>query len=275
MMLLAIVLVLLGLRWLDVTPRARNATQAYVARLQRWLRAERFWQSPAGPWLTALVPAVLLAAIDWRLPWFLHLALAVAVLWFTLGPRELASDLRAWLAAQRRGDEAEAQSRARALWGERPQELGELFVESHERLFGVLIWFFALGPAGALLYRVGRRLAQCWPGRAADAQKMHAALAFVPARLTAVLFAAAGSADDVIAQWRRLRAAPRRDWVGRTWACLSQIAAATLDIEETPGAEPRAPSLADGAGEFLQLELRALLILLALFAVFTVGSWFG
>jgi membrane protein required for beta-lactamase induction len=274
MMLLAIVLVLVGLRWLDITPRARNATQAYVAQLRLWIRDERFWRSPAGPWLALLLPVLVIALIDWRLPWFLHLVLCVVVLWLTLGPRELATDLRTWLSARARGDEADAESRAQALWGTRPRELGELFVESHERLFGVLIWFFALGPAGGVLYRVGRRLAQHWPDDATHARRLHAALAFVPARITAALFAAAGSADDVIAEWRRRRGQVL-GWVERTWQWLSEIAAATLEFEEAPGGTPRTPTLEDGAREFQHLEFRALLILLALFAVFTVGSWFG
>ena len=95
MMLLAIVLVLLGLRWLDVTPSERNGTQAYVARLKEWVRDERFWSSAWGAWVAVALPTLAVAAIDSQLPWFLHLVLAVVVLWFTLGPRELATDLRA------------------------------------------------------------------------------------------------------------------------------------------------------------------------------------
>lgn len=275
MMLLAIVLVLLGLRWLDITPKALGGTGMYVARLRRLIRSDAFWQKPAAPWLVLLPPVALLALIDWKLPWFLHLALALVVLWFTLGPRELATDLQAWLAARGRGDESEAQSRAKALWGERQPGLGELLIISHERLFGVLIWFFALGPAGGLLYRMGRRLPEAWPGDAGHAHAAHAALAYVPARVTAALFAAAGSAEDVIGEWRRQRSAAPSSWIERTWNRLSRVAAATLNVEESKGGLAAPPSLEDGAREFLHLEFRALLILLALFAIFTVGSWFG
>ncbi|HZP12773.1 MAG TPA: hypothetical protein VFB36_10160, partial [Nevskiaceae bacterium] len=204
----------------------------------------------------------------------LHLLLAIVVLWLTLGPRELNPDLKAWVAAQARGDETEAEHRARRVWGDRPRDLGQLFIESHERLFGILIWFFVLGPAGGVLYRVGRRLPHAWGTRNEHVDRLHAALAFVPARITAAMFAAAGSADDVIAEWRRRRGQVE-DWVQHTWHWLSEIAAATLDIEEAPGEPARAPSLTEGAAEFVDLEFRALLILLALFAIFTVGSWFG
>ncbi len=274
MMLLVIVLVLLGLRWLDFAPEPRNTTQGYLARIRSLIGSERFWSSPVTPWVLAVVPALIVGVVDARLPWFLHLLLAVAVLWFTLGPRELNPDVKAWVAAQARGDEAEAEHRARRIWGDRPRELGQLFIESHERLFGVLIWFFVLGPAGGVLYRVGRRLPHAWGGHDKNVQRMHAVLAFVPVRITAVLFAAAGSADDVIAEWRR-RSAQVENWVEHTWHWLSEIAAATLDIEEKPGDLAREPSLQDGAAEFVDLEFRALLILLAVFAIFTVGSWFG
>jgi membrane protein required for beta-lactamase induction len=274
MMLLAIVLVLVGLRVLDFTPPERNATQSYVAQLRGIVRNERFWSSPVGPWVVTLLPVTAVAIVDAYLPWFLHLLLSIAILWLTLGPRELATDLRAWLSAHKRGDTTESQLRARAIWGEAPPSLGGLFVESHERLFGVLLWFFVLGPAGGVLYRVGRRMPQAWPGDAKHARELHALIAYLPARLTAMLFGAAGSADDVIAEWRHRRTR-FENWIDRTWHSLSEVAAATLDVEDVPGGEPRPPTLEDGAEEFLQLEFRALLILLALFAVFTVGSWFG
>jgi AmpE protein len=275
MTLLAIVLVLAGLRWFDIAPTPRNATQGYLARARSLIPSGRFWSSPAAPWVLAVVPALIVGAIDARLPWFLHLVLATVVLWLTLGPRELNPDLKAWVAAQARGDEAEAGRRAELVWGDRPRELGQLFIESHERLFGVLIWFFVLGPAGGVLYRVGRRLPHAWGSADNDhARRTHAALAFVTARITAALFGAAGSADDVIAEWRRRRSQVE-DWTERTWHWLSQIGAATLDIEEVQGDTAQAPSLQEGADEFVRLELRALLILLALFAIFTVGSWFG
>ena len=274
MMLLAIVLVLLGLRWLDIQPASRNATQGYVARVRSLVHSERFWNSKAAPWVLVIAPALIVGVIDARLPWFLHLVLAIAILWLTLGPRELNPDLKAWVAAQARGDDTEAEHRAKLVWGDRPRELGELFVESHERLFGVLIWFFLLGPAGGVLYRVGRRMPQAWGANSESAERLHALLAFVPARITTAMFAAAGSADDVIAEWRRRRAQVE-DWVEHTWHWLSEIAAATLDIEEKQGDAAREPSLREGAAEFVDLEFRALLILLAVFAIFTVGSWFG
>ena len=273
MILLAIVLVLFGLRWLDFSRADYDATRSYIAALRRVFRADTLWRNPAAPWLAAVVPAAMVAALDRRLPWYLQLLLAVLVLWYTLGPRELASDLGAWLAARKRGDEAESAQRARAIWGEgKAQDLGALFVVSHERLFGVLLWFFALGPAGALLYRLGRRLPAVWPVESPHPRVLHAALAWAPARLTAMLFAMAGSADDVLGEWRRSHAAA--SWIDRTWAWLSQIAAASINVEESDGGSVAPANLDAAAGEFLQLEFRSLLILLALFAIFTAGSLF-
>jgi AmpE protein len=277
MTLIAIVLVLVGLRWIDVVPSPRDTTRSYIGLLRGLIHSEFFWHWPATPWLLVIVPAALLDLLNQRLPWLLQFAVSLAVLWFTLGPRELSADVRAWLAARARGDQAEAQQRARVLWGkEHGHELGDLFVASHERLFGVLIWFFALGPAGALLYHLGRRLPGAWPGEARHARVVHAVLAYPPVLITTVLFAMAGSADDVIAQWRRQREQAGADWAERTWIWLSEIAAATLNVEEEASGGPVVPaSLEEGAREFMHLEFRALLILLAFFAIFTVGSWFG
>lgn len=316
MNLLAILLALGALRLLERTPAVTHDLSAvYVQRLQGLIRGDAFWTAAWAPWLLAAVPVVLVALVDARLPLLLQLLLSAAVLWLCLGPRELSADLRAWLSAGERGDDAEAQERARRLWtkgdgprfatmgrggperpamddragasesenglakeGESDQESGhqlsDLFVASHERLFGVLLWFFALGPAGALLYRLGRRLPERWPGDARYARLLHALLAFVPARVTAVLFAAAGSADDVIREWQRWRVSERGDWVARTWDWLAQIAPASLNVEDGDGGPATPASLRDSAREFLQLQFRALLILLALFAIFTVGNLF-
>jgi AmpE protein len=277
MNLLVIVLVLAALRLADHGSRPQfDMARRYLALLRGLIRADRFWQSPVSPWLVVLLPVVLLAATDACLPWYLQILLAAVVLWLCVGPRELAFDVRAWLAARSRGDAVETEDCASRLWGQHPNPgLGALFVISHERLFGVLLWFCAFGPAGALLYHLGQRLPALWPQGSSPAEKLHAALAYVPARLTTLLFAMAGSADDVIAEWRRTRELAHLDWAARTWAWLSSIAAATVIVEESDGGSVVPASLEESAREFIGLEFRALLIMLAFVAIFTVGNWFG
>src|SRR3546814_7227405 len=73
-----------------------------------------------------------------------------------LGPRDLTEDVHDLLAAREAGDIARVQQIARNLQrGPQPDAshrslMGTLFIQSHEKLFGVLLFFFTFGPAGAV-----------------------------------------------------------------------------------------------------------------------------
>ena len=73
--------------------------------------------------------------------------------------------------------------------------IGALFIQSHERLFGVLLWFMALGPAAAVGYRLASRLPRLTEqegygtGARQAAEQLHALGAWISARITAALFA--------------------------------------------------------------------------------------
>ncbi|HEX4871314.1 MAG TPA: regulatory signaling modulator protein AmpE [Nevskiaceae bacterium] len=245
------------------------------------------WQSPLLVllWLLPPVWGVQHLHQGWESP-FTDLLFSTLVLLLCLGPRDLADDVQRWLSARAEGREAEAAQWARSLQrGPAPPPshrslLGALFIQSHERLFGVLLGFFALGPAGAVLYRLASRLplllaeqggAESAASRAAES--VHALLAYVPARITALLFGLAGSLDDALAAWRSLAAEPEHDWRRDTWAVLAETATGSLQAETEQG-DPIVPaSLDQAAAEVLALQQRALLILLAFFAFFTTGAW--
>lgn len=214
----------------------------------------------------------------------LRLAFDALVLFACLGPRDLADDLRRLRSARAQGD-AERAKRVSAELQHGPEAdpahrslLGALFIQSHERLFGVLWWFLAAGPAGAILYRAARSLAaaledSATPGARAAAT-LHALLAWLPARLTAALFALAGSMDDAVGEWRRLAHAPQGDWRHRTWNLLAEVSAASLDWEEGERGGPAINASLDAVlVEVQRMQLRALLILLAITALSGVGNW--
>src|SRR3546814_10955431 len=95
-----------------------------------------------------------------------------------LGPRDLTEDVHDLLAAREAGDIARVQQIARNLQrGPQPDAshrslMGTLFIQSHEKLFGVLLFFFTFGPAGAVAYRIACRLPRLMretaPGSLAD-----------------------------------------------------------------------------------------------------------
>jgi len=259
-----------------------------------WLRsllaALRPWpklaSSPALPWLLVLAAAGLTAAADHYITGAVPQILFMAgVLFFCLGPRDLDTDVQRLIAARERGDAAEATRLCQLLQaGPAPDEshrslLGALFIQSHERLFGVLLWSLLLGPAAAVAYRIASRLPTLMPQLGFEptaqqgADQLHALLAWLPARLTAGLFALAGSMDDAIQTWRRLGELHYQGaWRHHSWAVLAEVSAAALTAEEEGSGSTVAPDLAAALREVLRMQTRALLILLAGFAVFTSGS---
>lgn len=259
---------------------------ALVARLPRWLPLGQFWRSYAAP-LALVVPPVLLV-------WYLHgeiassfaeLLFSSVVLLLCLGPRDLADDVQRLLRARESGDAQGAAQLSHALMrGPEPEPtqrtlLGALFIQSHERLFGVLIWFFVFGPAGAVLYRIASRLPRILretqpelAGSAAlrGAEALHGLLAWLPARLTALIYGLAGSLDDALLEWRRLELRPH-EWRSHTWAILAAVPSASL-IEEADDGAAVPVTLEANLHEVMRMQARALLILLAGCALFTTGS---
>lgn len=266
--------------WSDPAP-----VRAYVAKARDFLGHTRLWRDGWIVPLLLLLPTWLTFWLFWQIsnP-LLTLALSTLVLLLCLGPRDLAEDVDALLQARARGDTATAALLARRL--QRGPELdassrtltGALFIQSHERLFGVLLWFFALGPGGAVLYRIVSQLPRHLPDPAESAvaryaDLLHGVLAWLPVRITALLFGLAGSLDDALKAWARLRHFPDHGWRSHTWAILAETAGGSLESEEPDGATTVSASLDETLREVLRLQWRALLILLAFFAFFATGSW--
>ncbi|MGH8444502.1 MAG: regulatory signaling modulator protein AmpE [Solimonas sp.] len=257
--------------------------------LMRGLRAvlpNALWASPLLPLAVVAAPVALVWWAYGQI-WspILELVVGAAVLLLCLGPRDLAEDVHDLLAAREAGDIARVQQIARNLQrGPQPDEshrslMGTLFIQSHEKLFGVLLYFFVFGPAGAVAYRIASRLPRLLresaPGSMAEvtADWLHSLLAWVPARITTLLFGLAGSLDDALAAWRSLMRQPLHGWRSHTWALLAEIAVASLRVENADGgAEP--VNLGSALREVLRMQWRALLILLAFFAIFATGSMF-
>lgn len=242
-----------------------------------------------APWMPVLLivlPVLLTAWLDYAIQWPPTQGLLnVIVLVLCLGPRDLADDIRALRRARDSGDTRRAEALSQTLLHDMEDEagrrnlLGALFVQSHERLFGVLLWFFVLGPAGAVLYRISSRLPRVWhlaqPGGAAEqvAMNLHAAAAWWTGRAFALLFGLSGSLDDALSSWRELARLPRH-WRLRTWDIVAIVPSASLASEDRDGDGPSLPTSLDAVlAEVMALQNRALLILLACFAVFTAGGY--
>lgn len=213
------------LRWLD---RIIDAGFRQAQRLANW------------PALVAVILLALLLALPVYVATFVlgasfilgdtlagfpYMLLAIVVLFFSLGPQDIGEDIDDYCRALEEGDEEHIQQTAKAIIEsdvpadpvERIQKVEEaVCVQANNRLFAVIFWFVLLGPLGAWTYRVTdliRRRAVFTASRDDEADgtasrvrdaavNLHGWLAFIPARLTAIGYAAAGHFDAAIGSWR-------------------------------------------------------------------------
>jgi AmpE protein len=221
----------------------------------------------------ALIPVLLLVALL-VLPLFIviwslrdtlsgltHLGLSVIVLFFSLGPKDIGEEVDEYCDALEAEDDEAIQHAAKAIVEadvpddplERIHRVEEaVCVQANNRLFAVIFWFILAGPLGALgawTYRVTdlvrRRAvfnatredeeAEITAPRVRDAAiRLHGWLAWIPARLTAFGYAAAGHFDEAITALR----APDEDKEGtlseHSDRLLARVGVAALALQDKP-----------------------------------------
>jgi AmpE protein len=271
-----------------------------VPQLARWRddRWFRHWVNrlgdTSGPGRVAvllLVPVVacaILAGILRSLPFFDlgWLAFAVIVLVYALGPREIEADIDAVLRAPDalRRDEAIAALRhddAPLTWFA-PVMVEAAFYGALRRRFGVLFWFFLLGPAGALGYRLaqilGREAALALDAATRNAARRVAdALDWMPAHLMVFAMALVSDFDAVMGawkQWHHTSGSPRSrlepDFLGA-------VARAGVDADVEAG-DGYVQDVSDPIAELedaRRVIRRVLIVWLAVVAVIVLAAWFA
>ena len=285
----------------------RLATQLFHWRRMRWLdriidfgfrQAERLANWPA------IIPVILLGlvlvmpvfAVIWflggTLAGFTYLLLAVVVLFFSLGPRDIGEEVGEYCRALASDDEEHVQNAAKAIVEadvpETPSERiscveAAVCVQANNRLFAVVFWFVVLGPLAAWAYRVTdliRRRAVFSAAREEQvdghavrirdaAEMLHGWLAWIPARLTAVGYAAAGHMDDAIAALR----APTEDrdstTSARSESLLARVGIAALALQDRPDETPTERAIR-GAEAANHLVFKLLLIWAVIIAAMTL-----
>lgn len=264
----------------------RDSISLSAMALRKRLGAAALWQTRLGVLVLVLVPTLLtiLAQAAAELNPVTATLFGAFVLFICLGPRDLAEDLRRLSRAWSEHD-ADEQTRLWRILRAGPQPdaahqplLGTLFIQSHETLFGVLIWFSVAGPAGAVFYRCVSRLQRLLvpddgPGFRSG-MWMHEIAAFVPTRLTAALYTLAGSTDEGVRAWRRVERDASEPSLRRGWAILAETASAASTMEPADHLLEHA-HLDEALREVLRMQRRALLIGLAIYAVLVAGLWIG
>jgi len=145
----------------------------------------------------------------------LEMALAGAVLLFSLGPRDLGRDTDSYLDARSAGQRDRTMAIAEQFDADASSQdpdqavVNGLLVGACRRLIGPLFWFTLFGAVGAAAYRLAHLLRDQIQQRDASAPLAQAAnnLVFVidwaPMRLTAIGFAVAGNFDAVASAWKQ------------------------------------------------------------------------
>ena len=206
---------------------------------------------------------------------------AVAVFLFCLGPRDLHVEVESYMDAVQAGDEPRAAGIAVDILGtaapatprERTQAVTRaVFSEANDRLFGVLFWFGLLGPGGAVLYRSTDLLKRVPADESSPVfrkavDRLYGILAWVPAHLTAVGYALAGSFEDAVS-----------DLKAYYNACSLQFFQVNNDVLVCTGLGAIRASAGEEAGaarlkSALGLVRRTLLIWVVMYGLLTILGW--
>ncbi len=246
--------------------------------------------SGAGRVVLALLPPLVLCMLIWVAlghgvtgSWLQPL-FALIVLVYCFGPRDFAADVEAILTAPDDvSREAAAQQLAengnRVAWDVRALGTAVVYAALRRR-FAVLLWFFLLGPTGALAYRLIQTLARdAALQRDDDTDAVHYvanAADWLPAQLLTFTLALVGHWEAVIHAWRRWHdQAQPTSWYrsGPEFLGAATQADVRTDME---GGDGYSEERNDPLVEIVRLRstlLRALLAWLSIVALIVIGGW--
>ena len=258
--------------------------------------------------LGVALPAVLLSlayVLLLRLQPLLAFLLGIGVLYLTMGFRQFSHFFTSIHLALRLGELEQARqllAQWRGCGGDRltASEIARLAIEqallsSHRHVFAPLLWFAAMGPGGALLYRFAQSFNELWGERAElefgefgqFAHQAFAVIDWLPLRVTAASFAVVGDFEDAVHCWRTQ--ADR--WPDGGSGILLASGAGALGVRlglpvhdaiqemGEPGDRPELGLGEDADPDFMQstigLVWRSLVLGLAVLALVWVSGWVG
>jgi AmpE protein len=265
--------------------------RGYSAWMNERLAANGLWQSPLGLLMLLLPPLLLLALVDLLtrepLHGLLNFVLGVAVLYYVWGPRDLDVDADA---AARAGTPVDRGAALDTLTGHEARAEGDagsgqlvdaVFLAGLTRWFAPMFWFVLFGPVGALGYRLVQLLAQSPDLRASlptaqsdVADRVHAALAWLPAQLMTLALALASDFDAVAKAWRAHHDAHGQGVLHLDLGFLSATARACVDVDDEAFIASDGSVIADAAvEEARRLLWRLLIVWLTFLAIVVLAGW--
>lgn len=277
------------------------AVELYVLQVQQWRQFGWFGrytdammramqslparEGPVGVVLTLLPILVSFVLVQYVLDvqyatnksWaVLELVFGAVVLVYCMGPRDPIRMVDEYLNAMERADIRSAQAQAELLLGQVITEPVEeyasrlketLLLRVNDNIIGPLLWFFLIGPVGAVLFRLSCELRNRYgylpDGFAKGCRDLYQIVAWLPARVCALGYAFAGSFVDTVANWQKVSDLWYAD--SEKFLIRSGLGAAG-DVQEEEEDQSALQSLAD----VLTLVKRTVLILIVLLAVMII-----
>lgn len=249
-----------------------------------------------GLLLILLVPVLVVGLLQARLAeWnsLVYLVFSLVILIYSFGPMNLQRQLTNYIAACDAGNEKAALQHVDTIiargsvqkddeHGLHRAVLDGVLVANNERLLGVIFWFVVLGPIGAVLFRLSSVLrddllhsCNSLASVVESARILHGILAWIPARLTAIGYALAGSFIDVVECWRKNTSRWKQDWIAGNRRILVETGISALQFRTCrEGVEVDEPD--DWHGHIdsaYRLTTRTVVIWLIVIALLTMWGW--
>lgn len=208
----------------------------------------------------------------------------IAVLIFTLGPRDLEEDVQNINTAFEHNDYEAANIYACQLTNrsisEPPMQLAQtvkenIFLQANIRMLGVFFWFILLGPVGAVLFRITCLLKENQQDQNDDfanaSRDLYRILNWLPARICVLSYAVAGNFVDTMSYWNGLSDLWLRD--SEEFIVVSGIG--SLRYELRVGRDEHDEDVPDVTGiqHALSLVKRAVIVWVVLLGLLTVTGW--
>ncbi len=244
-----------------------------------------------------LLPLTLVCVLAVNIP-VIGALIAMLLLYLTLGGQSLTEHARRVAAALRANNLDAARLHvsymvSRDTCAMQPHDVARATVESvlengNDAVFGTLFWFMVAGAPGAVLYRLANTLDAMWGYRTPRyfyfgwaAARFDDLMNFIPARLTALTYAALGHGTSALRCWR----VQGRLWESPNAGPVMAAGAGALGIQlggpafyhgawkERPALGAGCPATTADIERAVQLVWRGIGVWLALFVGISVGGF--
>lgn len=249
---------------------------SYVSLLQKIIKPPFLWKSWAAVALLELPILILVALLCYltadHLYGFIGLLFAIVVLLYCLGPEDIYQEVQDYLAASTSEDQELQNQYLTEIVAPVPPQLlltqtrtlnAAILVKGNNQLLGVLFWFLMLGPIGAVLYRLTDMLTRLsfteekLVEATSQFNTLWQLLNWIPARLTALIYTLMGNFTHSFNIWLQYA----KKGLSSNEQLLQEVGIAAINGD-----------LNDGQQALALLD-RALIMVVVLTGIFTLGAW--